>query len=170
MSRDRNFTRKTDFFIETGSYYGDGIQLALNSGFDKIYSIELSKDLYNHCVSRFSNFGKVEILLGDSSIKLKEILEKNPNVPFTYWLDGHYSGGVTARGEKDCPLKEELECILSRDIEGELIYIDDMRHYRNHEDIDLEYIKNLINKYKPKAKYWFEESNLDEKDQMVIEY
>ena len=168
--RNKNFTKKTGDFIETGSYYGDGIQLAIDSGFDKIYSIELSEDLYRHCKSRFFNSDKVNLVLGDSSIKLKEILENNEGISFTFWLDGHYSGGVTARGEKDCPLKEELECILSRDVENELICIDDMRHYRDHPDINLNEILDLIKKYKPNSKYWFESSELDPEDCMVIEY
>jgi hypothetical protein len=170
MSRNRKFIKKTENFIETGSYLGDGIQLAIESGFGRIYSIELSENLYNHCVSRFSQYNIVNIVLGDSTVKLKEILDNNPNTSFTFWLDGHYSGGMTARGEKDCPLREELECILSRNITGEIIYIDDMRHYRDHHDINLSDIVNILNKYKPNCKYWFESSDLDMEDQMVIEY
>ena len=168
--RNRKFIKKTENFIETGSYYGDGIQLALESGFQKVYSIELSLDLYNHCKNRFDKNENVEIILGDSTYKLKEILEKNPDSKFTYWLDGHYSGGVTAKGDKECPLREELESILSRDVEGELIYVDDMRHYKNHPDINLNDILDLLKKYKPNAKYRFEESDLDPEDQMIIEY
>lgn len=168
--RSRKFTKKTEYFIETGSYAGDGIQLALESGFQKVYSIELSPNLYRDCINRFRGNEKVEIILGDSTYKLREILEKNPGMKFTYWLDGHYSGGSTAKGEKECPLREELESILSREIEGELIYIDDMRHYRDHEDINLDTILGLIKKYKPNAKYRFEGSDLDPEDQMVIEY
>ena len=41
MPRIEKFKNKTSNFIETGSYLGDGIQLAIDSGFDNIYSIEL---------------------------------------------------------------------------------------------------------------------------------
>lgn len=168
--RNKKFIKKTDYFIETGSCIGDGIQLAIESGFEKIYSIELSPDLYNQCKNRFSGNENIEIILGDSSYKLKELLEKNPGNKFTYWLDGHYSGGITAKGEKECPLKEELEAILSRNVEGEIIYIDDMRLYRNHLDINLNDILDLIKKYKPDAEFRFEPSDLDPEDYMIIEY
>ena len=51
--RKENFIQKTDAFIETGSYLGDGIQLAINSGFSEIYSIELGDHLYQHCQRTF---------------------------------------------------------------------------------------------------------------------
>lgn len=168
--RKNLFIHKTDFFIETGSYSGDGIQLALNSGFSKIYSIELSPQHLEECKRRFSGEDRVELILGDSSVELRKIMEKNPSAKFTFWLDGHYSGGTTAKGEKETPLREELESILSRDISGEIIYIDDMRQYRTHHEITLKDILDLIEKYKPFAKYWFEPSDLDPEDQMVIEY
>ena len=76
MSKNTNFIKKTDFFIETGSFLGDGIQLAINSGFEKIYSIELGEHLYQHCKQRFANDPQVHLVLGDSSVKLKEILRK----------------------------------------------------------------------------------------------
>lgn len=170
MPKNENFIKKTDFFIETGSFLGDGIQLAINSGFVKIYSIELGENLYQHCKNRFVNDPKVHLILGDSSVKLKEILDQNPRVPFTYWLDGHYSEGITARGNKDCPLNEELEAILSRGVDGELIYIDDMRYYKNDKDISLDEILNIVNKYKKNATWRFEASSLDPEDQLIIEY
>lgn len=170
MPKKQKFKKKTDWFIETGSFMGNGIQLAIESGFSKIFSIELSEELYKNCLKKFSNNKNVNLILGDSSIKLKELLEQNPDIPFTYWLDGHYSEGVTAKGEKDCPLYEELKAILSRNVNGELIYIDDMRIYKNHKDISIKLILELIEIYKPNAKWWFEPSELDNEDHLLIEY
>lgn len=169
--RNRKFIKATNSFIETGSYLGDGIQLAIDTGFDDIYSIELSQDLHYHCIERFKNEKNVKLILGDSSIKLKEILNENPGKKFTYWLDGHYSGDGTAMGEKYCPLVDELLEILSRGVDGELIYVDDMRVYKEgHPDISLETIITLINQFKPNAKYWFEPSEWDAEDCLIIEY
>ena len=43
-----NFKRfKNELFIETGSFYGEGIQQAIDAGFENIISIELSpKDCF----------------------------------------------------------------------------------------------------------------------------
>lgn len=170
MSRYNKFIKKTDKFIETGSYVGDGIQLAIDSGFVEIYSIELSERLHHHCLSRFRDNLNVNLIHGDSAVKLKELLDNNINIPFTFWLDGHWSEGITARGPKDTPLYEELVSILSRNTAGEVIYIDDMRDFRNHHDISLKKILSLLKMYKPEATYRFESSKWDPEDCMVIEY
>jgi len=162
--------KKTEKFIETGSYFGDGIQLALDSGFTDVYSIELGEHLHNGCRRRFQSNPHVHLILGDSSLQLKELLDQHPTTPFTYWLDGHFSAGITVRGSKDTPLYEELVSILSRDVTGEVIYIDDMRYYRDHHDISLDEILSLLEEYKPHATYRFEPSSLDPEDCMVIEY
>ena len=46
MPKINKFKNKTQSFIETGSYMGDGIQLAIDSGFEKVYSIEISESHY----------------------------------------------------------------------------------------------------------------------------
>ena len=38
-----------NYFIETGSYLGDGIQQAIDAGFKNIISIELSDKYFNIC-------------------------------------------------------------------------------------------------------------------------
>lgn len=42
-------------------------------------------------------------------------------------MDGHYSDGITARGEKDCPIYEELEAILGEKPMDHVLLIDDAR-------------------------------------------
>jgi hypothetical protein len=166
-----NFKLKTESFIETGSYLGDGIQLAINSGFKNIFSIELHQGHYEHCVKRFLDKHFVRLFLGDSTIVLPKILKEYPDTNFTYWLDGHYSGPHTALGNKETPLLEELECILSRQIKNELVYIDDMRIYRNlNNNINETNIFKLIKKLKPNAEVYYKESAFDKEDILVIEY
>ena len=87
-------------FGETGTFCGDGIQLALNSNrFENIASIELSKEYYFLAKNKFINQKSVKLVLGDSSKVLANVI-KNIHVPITFWLDGHYSGGNTAKAEK----------------------------------------------------------------------
>ena len=46
-----------------------------------------------------------------------------------FWLDGHYSGGETAKGDADSPLREELEAIGRHPIKTHVIPIDDVRSF-----------------------------------------
>ena len=83
----------------------------------------------------------------------------------------HYSGGDSGFGVKESPLLRELEVIFKRGVEGELIYVDDMRLYRNFDDeLNKDSIKQLIKKYKPNAKLYYEASIYDPQDILVIEY
>lgn len=115
-------------FLETGAYMGDGIQHALDINyFTEIYSIELSEQWYTHCAQRFNNISNVRILLGDSATVLNNI--DLPAEPILFYLDAHYSGGETSGQYLDngCPLLRELDALCGRNINGDVIIIDDMR-------------------------------------------
>ncbi len=127
-------------FIETGSYVGDGIRAALNAGFERVISIELSEYYYIYCREKIQD-ERVTLLHGDSILVLPEVL-KNINERCTFWLDGHYmSDPRTGNGIKAVPLWEELQAIAKHHIKGHTILIDDMRLLRAHdaEWKDLEY-------------------------------
>jgi hypothetical protein len=163
MPKETKFLKKTEKYIETGSYEGGSIQLAIDSGFSEIYSIELDKTLYEKCVNRFKENKNIHLLCGDSSIELLKVLKENPNTPFTYWLDAHSSHST--------PLIAELEMILSRPVLGELIYVDDMRLYNNfNSDVNIEKITQIIQKYKPNAKISYEDDIWSKDDILVIDY
>ena len=117
-------------FIETGSFLGNGIQSAIDAGFKKIYSIELSMELYERCKKRFKDNNNVYLKQGDSSIVLNELLKgssSDANNNITYWLDGHYSGGSTVKGNINSPIINELEIIKKYYKAGDIILIDDIR-------------------------------------------
>jgi hypothetical protein len=123
---------KNAIFIESGSYVGAGIRAALNAGFERVISIELSEYYYIFCKETIHD-ERVELHLGDSLIKLPEILS-TINEPCTFWLDGHYmSDPRTGCGLKAVPLMEELQIIALHPIKTHTILIDDMRLLRNHE-------------------------------------
>lgn len=115
----------TRVLIETGTYYGDMVE-AMKHYFDQIYSIELSKYLYEKANRRFALDDNIMILHGDSGVELEKLIAKLDE-PALFWLDGHYSAGVTARGVKDTPIYEELEHIFSSPQKGHVIIIDDAR-------------------------------------------
>lgn len=116
-------------FIETGTYYGDTVE-AVKTLFEKIYSIELSRDLHERAKKRFRSDRNVHLVWGDSGECIGEIMKKI-NQPSLFWLDGHYSGGETARGKGDTPIYMELGHILRAPDLGHVILIDDAHCFGN---------------------------------------
>jgi hypothetical protein len=115
---------KVDTFVETGTYCGGTTKWA-STQFKKVHTVELSELLYNQVKDELLSKGNITPHLGDSRDVLPQILaDINGNILF--WLDGHYSAGVTAGKDDPCPLLKELEIILSRDNE-DIILIDDAR-------------------------------------------
>jgi len=80
-------------FFETGTYLGDMIQ-AVKDEFKYIYSVELSEQLYRQAQLRFKNNNNITLLQGDSGKVIGEIL-KQIRESCLFWLDAHYSGGIT---------------------------------------------------------------------------
>ena len=56
---------KTNHYIETGTYLGNGIKHVLNN-YENIHSIELSEKWYQHNIEQFKNNNNVKMYLGDS--------------------------------------------------------------------------------------------------------
>jgi hypothetical protein len=134
----------TKILVETGTYLGEMVE-AQRDHFEKIYSIELSKKLFLKAVKRFKPYPHINILNGDSGIVLNKLLSEI-DTPALFWLDGHYSEGITAKGAKECPVAEELEAILKRDM-PHIILIDDARLFNGtHDYPTLDEIKQLYKK------------------------
>ena len=123
----KEFSLKT--LVETGTYLGDMVA-AMQDDFEKIYSIELSQELYEKAKLRFQDSAKIELLQGDSGTELGNLI-KRIDQPTLFWLDGHYSAGITARGEKDTPIFEELSHIYSSKLKTHVIIVDDARCFGN---------------------------------------
>lgn len=119
-------------FVETGTYLGDMVELQKNN-FANVYSIELGKDLHAKATKRFKKDSNVEIIQGDSGKMLFELVPKL-NGPAIFWLDGHYSAGITAKGDKDCPVFEELDAIFEVKPSEHVILIDDARCFVGKDD------------------------------------
>jgi hypothetical protein len=115
----------TNTLIETGSYIGEGIQNAINAGFNKIISIELSDKYFNICNNKYKNNDIVTILRGTSEDRLKEAIDLAEG-KITYWLDGHWSGGDTAKGKHNVPILQELKQIKDSGRKEDIILIDDL--------------------------------------------
>jgi predicted O-linked N-acetylglucosamine transferase (SPINDLY family)/glycosyltransferase involved in cell wall biosynthesis/SAM-dependent methyltransferase len=112
-------------FIETGTYLGDMVD-AQKHQFERIISIELGADLFERAKTRFAGDHNVTIMQGDSGKILPQILAEIKE-PAIFWLDGHYSEGITAMGDKACPIFEELDAIFASTRFNHVILIDDAR-------------------------------------------
>lgn len=115
---------KTNHYIETGSYLGEGIKCVLHN-YSHIHSIELSEKWYEYNVEQFKDNNNVIMHLGDSKQVLPTLLN-TIHEPATIYLDAHYSGGTTAFGEEETPLLFELEILKNRQYD-DIIIIDDCR-------------------------------------------
>lgn len=114
------------YFVESGTYVGTGLEMALAAGYEKLYSIELDPGLCENAQALFSQFPQVKIIHGDSGAVLPSLLQEI-DAPATFWLDGHYSGDGTAKGDTHSPILKELEAIKLHPIKSHTILIDDIR-------------------------------------------
>ncbi|MBU4011425.1 MAG: hypothetical protein KJ882_11750, partial [Proteobacteria bacterium] len=123
----RTFAKRFNLkiMVETGTFYGDMVE-AMKEDFDRIYSIELSKELYEKAKKRFEDEEKIQLIQGDSGIELGNLINRIDG-PALFWLDGHYSAGVTAKGSKYTPIYEELTHIFEGTDKRHVIIIDDAR-------------------------------------------
>lgn len=112
-------------FVETGTYLGDTLEYISREGVDCI-SIELSDELYKNASWRFKDAKNVQLLHGNSASVIPQVLEGMNNSAL-FWLDGHYSGGITAKGEQDSPISIEIEAIHKFSEYQHVILIDDAR-------------------------------------------
>jgi hypothetical protein len=141
--------------IETGTYKGAMVE-AQKSSFKSIFSIELSAELYEKAKTKFKKDKNVTIVQGDSSKELPKVL-RSINEPAIFWLDGHYSAGITAKGEKECPIYEELDAIFKNSKFNHILLIDDARFFNGNHDYPTiiefsEYVHKLNNKYSIEVK------------------
>jgi hypothetical protein len=145
-----------EVLVETGTYKGDMVE-AQKRNFREIFSIELGMDLFRNAKKRFEGDKSVSIVQGDSGKMLHEIVLRL-NEPAIFWLDGHYSGGITAKGEKECHIYEELDAIFDSRQFNHVLLIDDARLFTGEGDYPTinnvtEFIKNKNEKYQVEIKH-----------------
>jgi SAM-dependent methyltransferase len=116
-----------DILVETGTYLGDTVY-AMRRVCRNIFSIELSKELAGKARQRFSRNAGIQILEGDSVVILPQIL-RSIDTPCLFWLDAHFSEGVTVAGSSPMPILEEVKAIIEHPVKGHVILVDDARAF-----------------------------------------
>ncbi len=104
-------------FMETGTFMGGGVALALQFPFKVIHSIEIEPTSHFQAAQMFSHEDRVKLHLGDSGVIIADILP-TITTPATFWLDGH---------APHTPLYQELLAIARHQIKTHTIIIDDLR-------------------------------------------
>ena len=108
-------------YLETGLASGDTSKLALDLGFKKVISIEIDKNSIKFVRKRLNKFIKNKKLLlvqGDSSKKIKEIINKYKNIS-VFFLDAH-----DGDHSNNAPLEKELK-LIEKNYKNQLIIVDD---------------------------------------------
>ena len=114
-----------DLLVETGTFEGE-MARKCRRAFRSILTVELSETLARAAQRRLAPYPNIRVLHGDSAERLPELLT-TIREPTLFWLDGHYSGEGTARGDRETPLEEELRAIAGHGVSGHVILIDDAR-------------------------------------------
>lgn len=134
--------------IETGTCDG-GMLYATRKNFERIFSIEIDEYLHNLSKERLAKYRHISLYKGDSSRVLPEILSRIDK-PCLFWLDAHYSGGITAKGSLETPIMSELKHILNHSNLDHVILIDDAVMFVGKNDYPkLEEVREFITNERP---------------------
>lgn len=130
----REYARRFSAYtlVESGTFLGEMVY-AMRNGFRAIYSIELDPDLWKKASERFARYKHIRIIQGDSAEVLPEILSRIDS-RCVFWLDGHYSEGITAKSNKETPIEDEIEHILKHRVRDHVTLIDDARCFNGEND------------------------------------
>ena len=123
----RRYGGLTDVWVETGTYRGDTTAFLARTA-AHVHSIEPGPELAEAARWRFRGNSRVTIHQGLSEDRLPGLLETLEG-PVSFWLDGHFSAGITFQGPTDTPIREELAVIAQhlRRLGRVKVLVDDVR-------------------------------------------
>ena len=116
-------------FVETGTYLGYTTSEAAQI-FKKVCTIELSNEIHLLAKENLKSYKNVSLYQGNSGDVLNNLLPLIPSRTLFY-LDGHYSGGATAKGFENTPVLDELEAIKNSGKSDSVILIDDIQLFQD---------------------------------------
>lgn len=116
-------------WIETGSYLGETAS-RLSRISKQVHSIEPEKSLFEFVSWRYKKIVNLEFYYGPSE-KVLEDLVRVQSANTCFWLDGHFSGDITYKGENSSPIIFELNIIEKylANLENVRVFVDDVRDF-----------------------------------------
>jgi hypothetical protein len=113
--------------VETGTYMGETTEL-LETKSMKVISIEPEKNLFRMAQLKFAGKPKFQIINGTSE-DIFPLLIPTLSGDVSFWLDGHFSSGITYRGPKETPILDELSIIEANigNLQRVVVMVDDIR-------------------------------------------
>ena len=162
----KNYTDKAKVFIETGTFTGDGIQCALDSGFERIYSCDINAEYVENARKKYADKNVVVENLESHEFLKKVLPEIDERV--VIFLDAHsmpydmydeqrgFGEDTVKNGVGPCPLLNELEVIKKHPIKNHIILIDDFQCFDTwmfdgleFDDVN-DFVLSINTKYKSK--------------------
>lgn len=122
-----------DCFVETGTHTGNTV-IRASTLFPENHTIELYNKTYEGNLLLFSKYPTIRAHFGESSQTLDSIIPLMKRSSIAFFLDAHYCGDGTAKGNSNTPLIEELRVIGSYN-KTAIIIIDDLRMCQPDEQI-----------------------------------
>lgn len=110
-------------FIEGGTFEG-GTAMKAGDTFDSVVTIEKSDAMHSRAAVKLRNHPRIELLKGDTREHLPALTRRFDRILF--WLDAHWSGGLTSGEDDECPLLAELEIIFGSNVSCAIL-VDDAR-------------------------------------------
>ena len=135
---------KNAVWIESGTYLGSTTSF-LSKISPHVHTIEPEKTLYLNAKKQF--FQCNVTCYNDTSENIIHLIIGNLDGEINFWLDGHYSGGITFKGDIECPVLKELETISQnlKKFKKICIFIDDARcFFEGNEYVNYPSINKII--------------------------
>lgn len=118
-------SRKHRIFVEAGTYKGETTAFFVHYA-DQVVSVELHDGLFAAAQQRFERHTNVTLVHGDSLVEIPKVVANCSSPPLVF-LDGHFSGAGTAKGEEMEPAESTLRRLADVAPAGTTIVIDDLR-------------------------------------------
>ena len=114
--------------IESGTYRGHNAKRCAPE-FRQVVTIEIDDSLAREATQYLKDNSNVEVVKGDVIDRLPEILDRENMQDILVYLDGHFSGGRTGRGEADEPACDAINILSKYTHKLSSIIIDDFREF-----------------------------------------